>query len=469
MGHFDRPAKSPVAWSRLRGLPKQSATAAKAGLARAGYRLWIRRSWVIGLSLAGVTVYGALFANIVDNVFTGVVITACVYGGSAIVVLSVDTLQRRTSPGMHVTASPWEAGFLEAERQLAARKGSDLTWYSDANSRWFNQLFAFWWKCVPVAASSIRYVPVGDTLRAEDYVGVPPLTIEQPYKKKAAIVDISSLGTDVVREIRYRPLDWELTEYARRHPTAFRAQNPTVSAFGFDLSPAMVPYPSGLCVHCVVETGDGWVLFSLRGRRNVAFVPTTWSATFEEQVEVGSRLREKTVAATALRGLKEEYGIDGFQDASCMLIGREAIADRGASGRVDGLVMNGAVVVAVRLACDLKDVWDALRHSEDIRDPDEHIAWMACRFDNEEDVFRTLKDFGDSFGPSLIDKRQDASIRKDVLTTSQPEVFRESGFSWHPTAKARLLLWSQLAVAEGRLAKSRHHKDFEQLLSKPGL
>jgi hypothetical protein len=217
----------------------------------------------------------------------------------------------------------------------------------------------------------------------------------------------------------------------------------------------------------LVETVDVYILFCLRGSK-LDYFPLHWSVSFEEQLEVGERTDlnlpadrdpgpDVYLSDTVARGLRQELGLEGPVDATlCFAIGREYMAPRPKS---EHYVFNAGLFVWTKLKQDLDEVWKSLRDRPNIVDRQEHVAWMGCRFDRSGDVARFLSKFAREFGPGPLETagsmvvdykvfREAAQVSLAGSLTEREVVDLARGFSWHPTSKARLCLWSRSKVAE---------------------
>jgi len=376
------------------------------------------------------------------------------------VVISRHVVLRYRVPREAVLMDPSASSRRAQQVELASaeEEGFDPWWRSSPfETRWFEDFFAFWWKETTVPCQGVSIVRDQGSLGADDYVGIPDADVVPrfPARKKAVLVRMSPFFTDVDRRLHCATADWELTKWVDHHIHEFQRDNPTVSVFGVD---GRLPHPGLICVHTIVSTADGWILFSLRSERTDYF-PRSWSTTFEEQVEAGATAtaaqQDLTVFDTIQRGLKEEFG-DGLAQrgltATCLAVGREHIVDE------ERGVLSCAVLAAARLDAPLRMVWESLSAPGQVEDIGEHAGWMACRFGTQADVNLLLKMMHPrrkvGLGPALVKDHARLGVDVSVHPDSSRDIWAPSGFGWHPTSRPRLYLWSRWAVRE-RILKPR--------------
>jgi hypothetical protein len=352
------------------------------------------------------------------------------------------------------------AGHAEAAEELSRAKNNRLWWHPStvADKNWIENLFVFWASKEGLDAGRIR-LEVEYPLTMEAFEGVflddPELVPKQPERKKAALGWMSAFVTDDDAVLHCHAIDWEFARWAETNYDAFYAANRSahggLSVFGVA---GWTPFPAITCVHTVVETSDGWIVFSLRNLASVAYYPEQWSVSFEEQVEIGGKPGpDATIHDTIARGLREEFGVVAPEvAATCLAVTREfgklppttVTHDRATR------VLATAVVATALLPLTLDEFWPLL-HRRWLRPPDQHenTAWMACRFQSWEDVEALLRHAptGTLLSPSYIRNRW---LGFEVTEPPFAEPL-EGGFTWHGTSRARLYLWGQHARTIGRI------------------
>jgi hypothetical protein len=348
---------------------------------------------------------------------------------------------------------------LEDEIGRAEQQGR-TTWWADSSpeSRWFDGLFAFWWKARGVPADTVRIVLDSPPLTAATFAGVPAEEVvpQRPDRKKAALVRASTFLSDVPPTLSCAPLDYELHMWVDHNGRAFRQNNSEASLFGVD---GWETYPGLLCTHNVLMTSDHWLLLCLRSART-DFFPNSWSLSFEEQVEVGdcgtSKQEDASVGDTVRRGVRQEFGemvSQQLRQVTLLALGREN------SDTETRSVRSAAAVTVAELASPLAHVWRSLSKPGWIQDMSEGTAWMAWRFSDRRDVVSVLRRFppGHSSGITAASIRNNhrLAVEVQVSPASSARLNQPGGFGWHPTSRARLLLWSEWAVAVGLLRDSR--------------
>ena len=270
-----------------------------------------------------------------------------------------------------------------------------------------------------------------------------PAPIEEP--KKASLVGASGLLTDEFTTIHVMKHDYHLARFAENHLQAYLESVPNTTCFGAD---GWIPLPANLCMHTIFELRDHWVLLGLR-RPAADYDPLTWSATFEEQVDLlgqpDAASPDRTVGDTLRRGLAEEFGIDPGAVRRQALLSiaivrtREDLAD----GRAR-ILNAGVLVCAARLAVSVDEAFDALSDRAVARDREEHVGWMALRMTNASDANALLAvtgNRGQVLSPDFVEHHDDLGLAVRVHPMSQPTA--NQPHTWHPTSRQRLYLWSR--------------------------
>lgn len=369
-----------------------------------------------------------------------------------VVVYVVSEVRRpRAAPDEHFGPHE-EHRALTAEQERARARGVELVWQPyEVEVVWRDRLLLFWHKTRPLDADRVAIDVVGDELTPAQFEDVPALGDPGDERHKAALAGLDGFLSDQDARLLVRPVRWEFARWVEEHTSAFEHRNgERVTAFGI---PGLTPHPSILCTHNVVTTADGWVLLSFRSPRT-DYYPRTWSVSFEEQVEIGARLRDPDIGATVRRGVDEEFGptvAAGIRGVDLLAVGRQHDPD---GHRV---VRGGVAVTEVRLELDLDDVWAALHDQARIPDLTEHFGWAALRPRRRRDVLDVLGsrpvDASVGVGPEPF--RNDASVSAPVRVhpATVPLALTTDGHGWHPTSRARLWLWMQVADADGRLGR----------------
>lgn len=324
----------------------------------------------------------------------------------------------------------------------------DATWWDPAHGRWFKDFFAFWWKETPVPAGSVSLLVDPDELSASRYSAVPTGKVQpaKPLRKKAVLLSMSPFLSDSDRALHCAPTDWELTQWVEQHLEDFRKQNPDVSAFGVK---GRLPFPGLICVHTLLVTQDNWVIISLRSQ-HTSFFRESWSASFEEQVEIGHPVgavqTDMALHDTIVRGLKEEFGseLSSFDlTTTCMAVGREYLVEK------ERGVLNCGVLATARLGAPLQVVWASLDKSGQVEDKSENAFWFAARFGSAREVDALLEATdGRRFSPETV--RADHRLGVDINVYPHCNLPKGSAgtFPWHPTSQARLHLWAASSTTD---------------------
>jgi hypothetical protein len=336
------------------------------------------------------------------------------------------------------------AALFTDEMERATTRGDEV-WWPARGSAWLEDMFAFWMtttEAPPAHNVEIRYSnAILDERRFPAMQGrCGP--VEQPERRKAALTLASGLQSDAHLVLECARHYWEFSRCVEQSFDEFRVQHPTVSAFGVD---GWDPWPANLGVHAIMETLDGWMLLGLRSKRGVAHSQLTWSASFEETVEAG-KPRDGSVEATILRGLKQEFGLPARTTnlrAEVLAIGREC------SQQPDGgRPMGSVVIVRVQLGVTLEELWKSLSHHHRARDVIEHDDWMALRLTSRyNDILQLISATEprtrSGIGPRLFER---LGVQYDLFEPPVRTHTRPDGFGWHPTSRARLLLWAMASV-----------------------
>lgn len=404
--------------------------------------------------VGALTVYSLVGTPVVSGWANVAVVGGILVGVPALVVLAElrrprgDVVERLLLPPVQVECAQRD------ELARAAEEGQ-RTWWGDTSheARWFDRLFVFWWKSAGVDADRVAIDCSAPPLRAHDYAGIDPAAVSpsQPDKRKAALVSATPFLSDVAPTLTCSPLDYELSLHVDHTGTSFRAANPRASMFGVV---GWSPYPALTCTHNVLTTSDGWLLLSLRSSRT-DFFPNTWSASFEEQIEVGPRPSveqvDRTVGDAVRRGLREEFGLDAGREVlsvRMLALGREHV------DTADRSVRSIACVTHSGLRLTLDDLWGHLTSPQRVEDIAEARGWMAVRFQRHRDVVHLLRRFppGGERGlsPAALDRHSGVEVRVHPSSVQTLDV--DGGFGWHPTSCPRLALWAEMAVHEGTLA-----------------
>lgn len=258
---------------------------------------------------------------------------------------------------------------------------------------------------------------------------------------------------DTRRTIDYSTTNWGMTQWVERHCDEFIARNPRVSIFGADSGE---PFPHILGVHTVIYTSDGYVLLSLRGT-NVHYYKLTWSASYEEQVDLGND-PDQTILDRLARGLGEEFlptrkrnpnafrqqGKRIIQDTSLLAIGRDFIRE------TDRQIFTSTVLSVARLNVPLSELWAGLDRRREIQDREEHLAWMGVRFRSLHsllDLLRSSRAPAGVISSQVIHEMAGLGIEVDVYNRSTREGMRPH--HWMPTSPLRLALAGEWLDKQG--------------------
>jgi hypothetical protein len=268
------------------------------------------------------------------------------------------------------------------------------TWWHENSSAWFGSFFAFWFKTLTTPCSDIRYTYDEGIYDSERFEVKAP----DDDKPKATVVSADPFYTDTDRKLHCGKTNWDFCHnWAEQNSHALFTRS-TVFGLADQLA-----YPGLTAVHTLLCTSDGYILFALRsGPDYIAFLPDTWSVSFEEQVSVTPREHtskaDETVLDTIEAGLHEEWGLppSAIKTSSCLALGREWIEVIDVPPK---RILNFGVITAVILSIDLESVWRHLGNSPRIRDRDEHRAWAGFRFNGYSDVKAFLKAVRPSAAP----------------------------------------------------------------------
>lgn len=277
-------------------------------------------------------------------------------------------------------------GEAHLQEELYPAEQRSRTWWHENSSRWFGSFFAFWYKTLTTHCGDIPYTYDEGIYDSKRFDVIAP----DDDKPKATVVSADPFYTDTDRKLHCGKTNWEFChKWAERHSRALLTRS---TVFGLADQPA---YPGLTAVHTLLCTSDGYILFALRsGPAHIAFLPDTWSVSFEEQVAVTPREHtskaDETVLDTIEAGLHEEWGLPPsvIKTSSCLALGREWIEVMDMPPR---LILNFGAITAVLLSIDLESVWRHLENLHIIRDRDEHQAWVGFRFNGYSDVTTFLR------------------------------------------------------------------------------
>jgi hypothetical protein len=399
--------------------------------------------------VGALTLY-AILGSAAFHGWANVVVVVALLAFIPLFVIAVQTLlaPRARHEGL-LRPPPSFRAALEDELRRANDQGLATWWEQSAyESRWFDSFFAFWWKAAGVPADDVRVVCDEPQLTVSTFDAVPAAEIKTHYahRKKASLVSASTFFSDVEPILYCAKLEYELARWVEQRAGQFRDANPEASLYGVI---GWLPYPGFLVSHNVIMTADRWVLVSLRSSRTDYF-PNTWSVSFEEQIEVGpgpaGPAQDTSVGHAVRRGLKEEFGssvADHTQDINVLAIGREHVDMSGRS------VRNSGVLTVVTLSLPLREVWNALSHPGHVQDIGESAGWLALRFQRRRDVVALVRKYPPNssrgLGPAGVKDDHMLSAEVDVHSSSRERLSRPGGFGWHPTSRARLILWAEWA------------------------
>ena len=411
-------------------------------------RAWAKRATIAKITNPALVIY-ALIASAVSSWLLSLAFVVAIFAASILGVLTVDLIGRRRARPVELRPRPGCVAVQRVEQRRVEAQDGTFWWAHLGPTRWIEGLFVFWNKVQPIPAETMTFHQAVGNLRDRlDHDAEPEA---EPDRKKAALVAATGLLSDEDPTLEIAPFDWELARWVELNMRAFAERTPPVSVFGAE---GWDPYPGILVAHCVVETSDHWVVLGLR-RPDAAYSPLTWSASFEEQVELGTRRdgsgNDQTIGDTIRSGISDELGVDApdLSEIGVIAIGREFHRDDGRS------VLGGAVVATVLLSITLEELWSRLSDHPKAIDRAEHVAWMACRFQSVADVDallrRTRPGETASVGPTLITADDHLSIPVATHPGSS-ETLTGSARCWHPTSRPRLHLWAQAAHAAGRLS-----------------
>ena len=321
---------------------------------------------------------------------------------------------------------------------IATRQAS--VWWHEASSKWFGSYFAFWYKVETRASENVRYVLDQGSYGSRRF-GQPASS--DGDKDKLTVVSASWFNSDTEVDKLYCGLTnyGFAFEWAKDHADELLSGGSPPSVFGATDRPA---YPGIAGVHTLMQTSDGYLVFGLRGLTTVTYHQLTWSASFEESVlpNMPGKKGDKTVLATIVRGLREEWGIPASAVAASttLALGREFV-------RIDRkrLDLSFSILAAVRLGVDLQTVWQYLSRRAKIIDIDEHCAWAAVRFRNRADLLQLLcfardRKHGQDLFPEFAGSYPSAG--EIVFYPGGPSTGVED-HGLMPTSAARLYLGSQ--------------------------
>jgi hypothetical protein len=256
-----------------------------------------------------------------------------------------------------------------------------------------------------------------------------------PGRQKVAFASMSEFHTDGAKTLHVAPVEYGMVRFLETRWADFQPGNPDGSVFGVT---GWRPVPSLLVAHSVVITQDGWVLLARRSADRHYF-PGAWSASFEEQVDIGPADRgtgDRTIFDTVARGLAEEFDLPSpsIESVRVLSVGRECYqSDR-------RLVLNAAVICGVVLDSPLQELWAHLSDTTAAIDRSEHDAWMGLRpipphrLDEVVPLTQGERDF---YLPDLERSGFELRVLGSLPIDDKP-------LTWHPTSSARLSLCSAL-------------------------
>jgi hypothetical protein len=385
------------------------------------------QKWLLyGISANGVVMtlvpIGSLFWRLVT--FAGFTVAF----GLAPVLRSARSRRRAMAP---IVEDHLLRSTFDRELAAAARQGRSPWWAGTDETVTLPGFFAFWAKSEGHDAARVALQGSEGHLHPES-LGLHGISPAQPSRKKACLTGLDGLLSDQLMTARFATIDWETVQ-------AIESGTPDStgwSLFGID---GWAAWPSLAVAHCIVQTSDSFVLFTLRNRKGTGdrfYFPSCWSTSFEEQIELGDQ-PDHTLQDTVCRGLKEEYGLAraAVADTTCLAVGRE-IADAG--GR---RVRNAGLIVSVRLNVPVAEVWKALDRKHEVRDRLEGRAWYGCRFASRLDLDHFLQEYPVSTAPSGAEAVRDNSLLRCVVNPYRGGPEAEAVTQWHPTSHARLRLW----------------------------
>lgn len=408
------------------------------------------KTWYVG----ALTMYTILLAPIQVNFLTNLVFVGAILLGIPLLVVAFHRRSPADSADRLLRPPSTLRSQLNDELAIAHEQGVQAWWEVSAHeARWFEEYFAFWWKAEGLTADRIALTERGRALVAADYNDVPAGEVVpmQPSRSKASLVATSPFYSDSDLAIYYRRIDYELCMWVDRNAKRFTRANPDVSLFGVE---EWLPYPSMICTHNVIALRDGWVVFTLRNPRT-DFFPEAWSVSFEEQVEVGTpdgaTIVDRTIGGAVRRGVREEFGpiaSNAITSITALAVGRTfATAEHRSVRSCD-------VLNVVRLDLSPDELWAALADTGDIPDIAESTGWMACRFSHRHDVQTLLKHYPRNepkLNSSRLSEDHRIEAQVNICPMSLDRLSRDRGYQWHPTSRARLLLWSLWANRSGLL------------------
>ncbi len=390
----------------------------------------------------------ALFAGYVDPWWRSLIIVISLGIVTVLVVVALDLRNRRKLPDTTWIVPPECANAFTRERNTALERNAHFWWESLGEPQWMEHLLVLWCKDVGIQSDKIILEIENCSLRAQlpAELVIPlakdPIRDEAPRKGSLLVAD--GLLSDEQSRIKFARHDWALAQCVEMHTEEVVAKIPHLSYFG--MVDGFVN-PGITALHCVLESSDGWVLFCLR-RPEAGFHPLTWSVTFEEQLDFlddNDHEPDALVGDVVRRGLLEEFGIATNEIAtqSCLAIGVERVLETTANAPAR-LINSGAIVALAQTTLSRAKLFERLSDRARARDHEEHIAWMAVKFESATDVHALLKvlPYGSAeLSCNQMREHNDLAIAVQYHPMSQPT--SGEGFAWHPTSRQRLYLWSR--------------------------
>lgn len=322
--------------------------------------------------------------------------------------------------------------LLRNELARAERQGRRPWWEGHSETVSLPGFFAYWVKKPGRQAAEVTLATVAPLISTES-LNLDDVNVRQPARKKGCLGRVDGLLSGQPMVAEFAPIDWETV-------LAVEARDdspPAWSLFGIE---HWQPWPSLSAAHCIIQTADHYLIMTLRNgpaSGSGFYFPSRWSVSFEEQIELGAR-PDGTIADTALRGLKDEFGIDAqcVADVRCLAVGRE-VADMGPRR-----IRNSGFVVTLKLNISVSEVWQIMDGYSRIVDHSEGKAWYGCRFPTGRDAQQFLAEYPVSRAPSGAREIRDNGLLRCAVTEYPGSDLSTTSSVWHPTSHARLRLWA---------------------------
>lgn len=284
-----------------------------------------------------------------------------------------------------------------------------------------------WWAPLPPAdAALVRFDVTGPELTAAEFglreEDVVPL---YPHLKKVAITGLHVSPAGVA--LAAHPVNYELCRALGRDPAALAGRRP-------DLSPdrqGAPAYPSIAAVHVLAVTSDNTLVMTQRSASCFSS-PSTWSVSFEEQVE-GAAGADGTVEDAVRRGALEEFGV-GLASAVVLGVGRERDPD---AGRICGV----GVLVLAHLDAPWAQLVDALAGAQD-RHEFAQVAGV-----HGIDLGAAGQAASRMVSGELTDPSDFAAALGGTATVVATVEAPVPSLGWHPSAAARVALAGRALAA----------------------